>query len=255
MWEFIQRRCPRPLSGQVAPVESDVPRMSWHQARQRLEYLEATVASIKVRHDAEIEGEKNKIAEEDRIKKEKENEERRAQEKLEREELNKRMMDNMNKRLDSVCLALFAASCVAETPCTTAPTVKTHGNDELLAKLMADQEKMKVQLDEAAAARKRLEKIEQEISCLRQARDDVKVEAEAWRQEALRPGSERGCVALSTPSVQATVLPRCTPTKTPTVRVDYKELKQLHQMEVDKLKELRLLELNGRRETYLSNVC
>ncbi|GBG93113.1 hypothetical protein CBR_g59123, partial [Chara braunii] len=28
MGELIQRRCPRPLSGQVAPVESDVPRMS-----------------------------------------------------------------------------------------------------------------------------------------------------------------------------------------------------------------------------------
>ncbi|GBG85658.1 hypothetical protein CBR_g40389 [Chara braunii] len=44
------------------------------------------------------------------------------------------------------------------------------------------------------------------------------------------------------------MLSRVTPTKTPAVRVDYKELKQLHQMEVDKLKELRLLELNGRRK-------
>ncbi|GBG79320.1 hypothetical protein CBR_g29469 [Chara braunii] len=137
---------------------------------------------------------------------------------------------------------------MAETPRTTAPMGKTDDNDELLAKLMADQERMKVQLDEAAAARKRLEKLEQEISCLRQARDDTKAEAEAWRQEVFLPSSKRGCVTLSIPSVQATVLPRCTPTRTPTVRVDYKELKQLHQMEVDKLKELQLLELNERRE-------
>ncbi|GBG79683.1 hypothetical protein CBR_g29948 [Chara braunii] len=172
----------------------------WHQARQRLEYLESTVAAIKVRHDAEIEREKNKQAEDDRIKKEKEDEERRAKEKLEREELNKSMMDNMNKRLvDIVCLALSGKrldeidlSHRAEALRVTVLIAKTQTNDDVLAKLMAEQERMKVQLDEAAAARRRLEKMEQEIQILRQSRDDAKVEAEAWRQEAIRPGSKRG---------------------------------------------------------------
>ncbi|GBG81076.1 hypothetical protein CBR_g31634 [Chara braunii] len=165
------------------------------------------------------------------------------------------MMDNMKKRLDTVCLALFGKRLdeievlhKSEVSRVTVPIVKAQTGDNVLAKVMAEQERMKVQLEEAATAKRRLEKIEKEMEILRQARDEAKIEAEAWRQEAIRPGSKRGCVALSTPSAQATMLPRFTPTKTPAARVDYKELKELHQMEVDKLKELRLLELNGRRE-------
>ncbi|GBG63683.1 hypothetical protein CBR_g38995 [Chara braunii] len=228
----------------------------WYQAQQRLEYLENTVALIKIRHDTDVEREKNRLAEEEKAVKMKEEEERRALEKKEREETNKALVDSLNCRLDSVCLALSSkrleeveALHKSDPVRITTPSISTmnrgQASDDVFAKLMAEQERMKTQIEDSLAAKSRLEKLERELEVIRQARDDAIVDAEVWRQEATRPGSKRGCVNLSTPSVHATVEPCRTPAKVASVRVDYKELKQFHNMEVEKIKEMRLIELNG----------
>ncbi|GBG92223.1 hypothetical protein CBR_g54766 [Chara braunii] len=228
----------------------------WYQARQRLEYLEGTVAAIKIRYDADVEREKTKQAEDEKAKKDQEDDERRAKDRKEREDFQRQLTESMNSKLDAVCLALsgkkledmHAPRKEAVPPGGAVHTSVSHNNDDILARLMTDQERMKIQLDEALAARRRMETLEKEMTTIRLARDEARAEAEAWRQEAIRPGSKRGCIALSTPTSQATTLPRQTPAKAPTVRVEYKDLKHMHQLKVDTLQEMRLRELNTRRE-------
>ncbi|GBG81218.1 hypothetical protein CBR_g31890 [Chara braunii] len=108
--------------------------------------------------------------------------------------------------------------------------------------MLAEQEKMRVQLEEAVSTRQRLEQIEKEMREVNMARDDAKAEAERWQQEALRPGNKRGCISLTTPASRTSVRPPAgTLGKSPAI-IDYKSMVEMHRMEVE------TIEVNARRK-------
>ncbi|GBG85408.1 hypothetical protein CBR_g40050 [Chara braunii] len=124
---------------------------------------------------------------------------------------------------------------------------KNLDNDGLLARLLAEQDRMKVQLDEAIAAKKRLEAVEKEMSEVVQVRDEARAGAVKWQEEALRPG-KRGCITLSTPAKTVTRPSGCTPLKSPVASVDLKRVADMHRLKVETIQEMRVREFNARRE-------
>ncbi|GBG80264.1 hypothetical protein CBR_g30630 [Chara braunii] len=238
----------------------------WSQAKQRLDYLEHIVAEMKLRHDAEVEKEKNLKEEEDKAKKAKEEEERRASERKDREDFRKQLTDSMNSRLDGVVDLLRSKSNSNEvealrkeverlggrSPLADASVNSTNAmiqdNDGLLARLLAEQDKMKAQLEDALAAKRRLEAIEKEMGEVIRARDEARADAEKWQEEALRPG-KRGCITLSTPVAKSNLRPvRSTPLKSSVASVNLKRVADMHRLEVETIQEMRIQEFNARRE-------
>ncbi|GBG90302.1 hypothetical protein CBR_g50551 [Chara braunii] len=123
-----------------------------------------------------------------------------------------------------------------------------HDDDSVLAKLLAEQKRMKSQLDEALMAKRRLELVEKEMHDVIRARDEALADAEKWQQEALRP-RKRGCIALNTAIAKTTSSPSTsTPLKSPVMSVDLKKISDMHRLEVETIEEMRIREFNARRE-------
>ncbi|GBG83367.1 hypothetical protein CBR_g37081 [Chara braunii] len=123
-------------------------------------------------------------------------------------------------------------------------------NDRLIARLLQEQERMKAKMESAVSACKRVEALESEIRVLKQQQGEAVQEAERWKREALKSGNKRSRFA-SSPSYSAQKPPVATPRRSPSRErpvADPTQLKQLHNLEVEALKELRLQELNRRRE-------
>ncbi|GBG61839.1 hypothetical protein CBR_g23795 [Chara braunii] len=235
----------------------------WNQAKQRLDLLEHIVAEIKIRHDSEVERERSVKDEEEKRRKEKE-EERRASEKKDREEFRKLLTDSMNARLDGVVELLRGkgSSCEVEAlrkdierlgkklveGATSSSAARCSEGDGLLAQLLAEQERMRSQLEEAMATKRRLEGVEKDMKEVIKARDEARADAEKWQEEANRPG-KRGCIALNTPAAKVvTRPPRSSPRKSPVASVDLRRVADMHRMEVETIQGIRTREFNTRRE-------
>ncbi|GBG66677.1 hypothetical protein CBR_g66812 [Chara braunii] len=222
---------------------------------------------MKIRHDAEIEKEKNRAAEEEKAKKEKEYEQRRQQEKKNQDDFRKELTDSVQQQLADVVELVQGKNQGAKTDeevealkkeierlnnCkSTASTSKAQlheNNDGLIAKMFAEQERMKLLLEDALTSKKRLELIEQEMKNVKATIDEARAEADRWQEEALRPGNKQGCVAHNTPVPRTSTRPQAnTPGPTPAV-ADYKNMMEMHRMEVEAVKEMRASEVNARKE-------
>ncbi|GBG80020.1 hypothetical protein CBR_g30281 [Chara braunii] len=239
--------------------------MGWSRTKQRLDVLEHTVVEMKIRYDSEVEREKNLREEEEKTKKEKEEEERRALEKKDREDFRKQLTDSMNSRLDGVVDLLrgkgnsneVEALCkdieklekkqVAEAS-TSFVLGRNFDNDGVLAQVLAEQERMKVQLEDALTAKRRLVDLEKETKEVIQARDEARVDVEKWQEEALRPG-KRGCISLTTPTTKTLSRPfRPSPRKSSAVSIDLRKIFDMHHLEVETIQDMRTREFNARRE-------
>ncbi|GBG84143.1 hypothetical protein CBR_g38117 [Chara braunii] len=105
-----------------------------------------------------------------------------------------------------------------------------------------------------SASEKRFGALEEEIAKERRLQDEAVADAEAWKNEALRPGKKQGNLAVeATPVTQARVRARTVQGATPDatrLRVDehYKSVVKRHGMEVDVLQEMRMKEVKARRE-------
>ncbi|GBG80390.1 hypothetical protein CBR_g30758 [Chara braunii] len=133
-------------------------------------------------------------------------------------------------------------------------------DDALLARILQKHEEMKAKMDVATAANKRVESLEEALRVLKQQHEDAVLEAENWKKEALQTGNKRSRMAtsptstLKIPSSTLKISPDATPRKTPVERVeDPSQLMQLHTLEVNALKELRLQKLNRRQEAEQEN--
>ncbi|GBG61538.1 hypothetical protein CBR_g22335 [Chara braunii] len=236
----------------------------WSQAKQRLDYLEHVIVEMKTRHDAEVEKEKNLKADEEKAQKEKAEDERREAEKKDREEFRKQLTDSMNARLDGVVdkgssnevetlrkeVEKLGGRVLLVGASSSSVQGAMQGNDGLLAKLLAEQERMKNQLDEALLAKRRVESIENDMSAVIRARDEARADAEKWQEEALRPG-KRGCITLSTPATRTASKPSTsTPLKSPAMSVDLKKISDLHRLKVETIQEMHIefREFNAWRE-------
>ncbi|GBG65150.1 hypothetical protein CBR_g49512 [Chara braunii] len=237
----------------------------WYEAKQRLILLENTVAEIKLRHDVEVEREKNKKDEEEKKKREFEDKERREQDRKEREDMHKRMMDDMNTKWEKVCGKMSEKQVESKgqteieilqkeieklkgrmnvAASSTATNKATAEGDEVVRQLLREQENMKARLEESLASQKRLESLEAEMTLMRTMRDEALQEVETWKNEALRPGNKRGCAAVTPSSVART------PSKT---NPDYAGLVHRHTIKVEKLKDLWILDFNARQEKEQEN--
>ncbi|GBG76593.1 hypothetical protein CBR_g22472 [Chara braunii] len=127
-------------------------------------------------------------------------------------------------------------------------------DDALLARILHEHEEMKVKMEVAEVANKRAESLEEALRLMKQRHEDALQEAETWKKEALQSDNKRSRVAIS-PSSQLRMPPAATPRKTPAERppCDPSQLVHLHALEVNALKELRLQELNRRREAEKEN--
>ncbi|GBG80431.1 hypothetical protein CBR_g30896 [Chara braunii] len=236
------------------------------QTKQGMDYLEHTLAEIKIRHESEIEKEKNLKAEEEKNARETAEEERREAEKGDREEFRKQLTDSMNIRLDGVVDLLRSKGGSSEVEAlrreverlggrnvpvvalTSSTQATIHDNDGLLAKMMAEQERMKNQLEQALQAKQCLEVIEKEMNEVIRARDEDRADAEKWQQEALCPG-KRGCINLTTPAAKTLFRPSTsTPLKSPVASVDLKRISDMHRLKVETIQEMRIRDFNARRE-------
>ncbi|GBG65725.1 hypothetical protein CBR_g52319 [Chara braunii] len=208
---------------------------------------------------------------------EKEEEERRLNEKREREALNKKLHDAMNARLDEMYevvhgqkrsgndgaptmekllkeiekLQLAQSTVVRNDGASTSrPPIR---DDALLAKMMQEHEDMKGKLETAAVVNKRVELLEESVKAVKQQHEHALQEAEIWKKEALRYGNKRSWLATSLSSQLK--MPLTTPRKSTLERpfVDPNQLAQLHTLEVNALKEMRLQELNRRCEAEQEN--
>ncbi|GBG78172.1 hypothetical protein CBR_g26205 [Chara braunii] len=208
-------------------------------------------------------------AEEEKAKKDKKDEERRESERKDREAFRKQLTDSMNSRLDGVVELLRNKGSSNEVEAfrkeveklsgrnipAVASTSSVHGmcqdTNGLLAKMLADQERMKSQLEEALLAKRRLELVEKEMNEVIRARDEAKADAEKWQQEALHPG-KRGCITLTTPATKTTArASTSTPMKTlksPVASVDLKKISDLHRLEVETIQEMRFREFKREAE-------
>ncbi|GBG62721.1 hypothetical protein CBR_g31738 [Chara braunii] len=126
----------------------------------------------------------------------------------------------------------------------------TSGNqvaqDKVVARLIQALEELKAKLE------KRVETMEGEIRSLRLMKDEAAAEVEIWKKKALRTGNKRSRIALS-PGAQLKVDSQSTPVKSPgkarllSDHAAHAWIVELHNLEVNALKELRLQELNRRR--------
>ncbi|GBG62184.1 hypothetical protein CBR_g29384 [Chara braunii] len=128
---------------------------------------------------------------------------------------------------------------------TSQPIVR---DDAVLARLLQGHEEMK--LRPAAVANKRVEPLEEALRIMKQQHESALTDAENWKKEARRSGNKRSRLAAS-PSSQLKMAPSSTPRNAQVERpaVYPAQLVHLHTLEKLKdLKELRLQELNRRRE-------
>ncbi|GBG62590.1 hypothetical protein CBR_g31226 [Chara braunii] len=155
----------------------------------------------------------------------------------------------MNAKLDKVCEALAGKQDKVPAKGTGEASSSYTHQDDAIAILMRRQEEMRIKLELAVGAQKKVESLEAQVCSLEKLRDEITAEAETWKKEALRSGNKRSRIALS-PSAQSREACLTTPVKsTCRPQVDMSHLKELHNLEVNALKGLRLQELNRRRET------
>ncbi|GBG85006.1 hypothetical protein CBR_g39470 [Chara braunii] len=126
--------------------------------------------------------------------------------------------------------------------------VRSTGNDEAIACIMHEHEEMKAKVEQVAGTAGRIQLLEEEIKLLKQMREEALQEAQVWKKEALRPGNKRGCIAMTPDSKLKSHLPTTPAKSIARPAGNPMELTQLHRLEVASLKELRLQELNRRRE-------
>ncbi|GBG64431.1 hypothetical protein CBR_g44316 [Chara braunii] len=177
---------------------------------RRVNTLEEIVGKINSKHEADEARERREREEEDKKERERDDEERRLKEKKEREDLQKELHKEMSTKLDKVCEVVNG---------------KKAGDVSEIEQLKAQKQ------------------------C-----EVAEANAEVWRNEALRSGNKRGSVAIcQTPGSAARVRSRVTPgvSPCPVARVDQqlKAMVERHQQEVDLLKEMRLREVNARKES------
>ncbi|GBG92119.1 hypothetical protein CBR_g54419 [Chara braunii] len=229
------------------------------------------ILPLKNWYDAEMAKILAKRQEEARLLEECEDEKRRLQEKLDREKFQTELSDTWNAKFESVCGTLrsnkgSSTSDVeikmlkkqiedlkisqrhAANNLGSSSSAPTTGNNALLARILQEHDAMKTRLEDAAGACKHVELLETEVRTLRQSREEAVEEAETWRKEALKSGNKRSRIATS-PSSSLKMPPAATPAKDKSAA----NLRQLHNMEVDALKAMRLQELNWRREAEQEN--
>ncbi|GBG91006.1 hypothetical protein CBR_g51664 [Chara braunii] len=132
---------------------------------------------------------------------------------------------------------------------STSTTVNQLAKDsEEIVRLRCEQEMAKTTMEKRLAAMKEV------IVALQKQCEVAEANAEVWRCEALRPGNKRGAVVVgSTPASEARVRPRTTPLQTPCpagrVNQQLKEVVDRNKQEVELLREMRLKEVNARKES------
>ncbi|GBG74216.1 hypothetical protein CBR_g17929 [Chara braunii] len=220
---------------------------------------------MKAWYDAEMEKLNAQRAEAEPEKREREEEEKTVKDKKDREDFHAELNATMNAKMDRMYEAMAGRKLTDSNDAITAlkkevenlrlrasgsgAAVNNCGNtsisnDELIARLLQEHEQMKVKMGQAADTSRRVQMMEDEIKALRSKHDEAIAEVETWKKEALRPGIKRSCTAM-TPDPKLRSQPLTTPMKSAVKPAgDPAELVQLHRLEVNSLKELRLQELN-----------
>ncbi|GBG84802.1 hypothetical protein CBR_g39178 [Chara braunii] len=131
---------------------------------------------------------------------------------------------------------------------TSATISRPLSEAEEIARLRREQVEVKANMD------KRLATLQEVIFALQKQCDEAEANAEVWRNEAMRPGNKRGSVAIGqSPMIEARVRARVVPNATPCtvgrVNGQLKDIVECHQREVKLLKEMRLKEVNARKES------
>ncbi|GBG88755.1 hypothetical protein CBR_g48283 [Chara braunii] len=244
------------------------------------------VASIKARHDAEIAREKLKKEGEEKLKKEKDEEEKRLRKQKDREELQKMIGETLEVRLKGTGVSEIPKNPNGEVEKLRAEieemkraqvAARSGGSLEsdevhrlrmeiaLLKRRLStgrkdDGDRRSAAVREDAwrnvqeSYEQRMATLEEQVTILRRMKDDAVNEAEAWKLEAQRPGNKRGGVTIGvTPGTRARVRSRCTPTQTiaPPKKMmleEYRDFVQLHEDEVNLLKDMRSKEVQRRKE-------
>ncbi|GBG87334.1 hypothetical protein CBR_g45394 [Chara braunii] len=256
---------------------------------RRVSTLEEIVDKINSKHEADEARERSQREEEERKNKEREDEERREKERKQREEFQSLMHKKMSTKLDKVCDAVNGKKPNESDEITKLRAriedlqqglkgkQKAIEDDEV-TKLRAEVERLKrghdvastsatvikplseaeelarlcrEQADTQAGTNKRLASLEDVIHAFQKQCELAASNVEAWRREALRPGNKRGSVAIGhTPTTEARVRPRVTPATFPClVNQLIKGIVERHLQEVDLLKEMRLREVDPRKES------
>ncbi|GBG66104.1 hypothetical protein CBR_g55447 [Chara braunii] len=213
-----------------------------------------------------------KREEEEKVRCEQEAEARRLKEKKEREDFQKEMNDTWNAKFELVCGAvrgsksaggqddeldklkkqveLLQIKQMQKGDAAAASTSRSvPGDDAFLAHLMQEKELMKKKMESTLDSCKRMAGLEDELRALKQSHDEAIREAETWKKVALKSGNKRSRIATS-PSSQLK-MPPVTPQHSPR-RMD--NIRHMHNLEVETLKNLRLQEMNWRREAEQENV-
>ncbi|GBG79172.1 hypothetical protein CBR_g28888 [Chara braunii] len=232
---------------------------------KRVSSLEEIVAEIKVKHDTDKAREQATREEEENKKRLSEEEEKRARDKTERGEFQAQMNREVGLKLDKVYEAvnvkknesndeltkqkarieeLQQKHCVAST--STGVPKATVGGEEVI-RLRREQIELREALNKRFAA------LEEVIRALQRQCEDAEANAEVWKAEALRLGNKRGGVVIGvSPVPHSRVRSRVTPAMTPnsTLKVDerLKGVVDRHQMEVNVLQDMRLKEVNARKQ-------
>ncbi|GBG87070.1 hypothetical protein CBR_g44526 [Chara braunii] len=241
---------------------------------RRVSTLEEIVSKINGKHEAEEAKERARREDEERKKRDVNEEERRVRDRKERDKLHKELHKEMTGKLDKVCEAVNGknvgeneeiaklraqvesldeiASLKAEIEVlrrghpgasTSATVSKPNRDAEELSRLRVEQAEAKAFCDWRFAS------FEEVIIVLQRQCEAAEANADVWRSETLRPGNKRGSVAIgATPASDARVRARVASPKTGRVNLDLKGIVERHQMEVDHLKEMRLREVNARKE-------
>ncbi|GBG77782.1 hypothetical protein CBR_g24230 [Chara braunii] len=127
---------------------------------------------------------------------------------------------------------------------TSATISKPNNEAEELSRLRLEQAKAK------AASERRFASLEEVIIALQRQCEAAEANADVWRSEALRSGNKRGSVAIeATPTSDARVRARVVSPGVGRVNLELKGIVERHQLEIERLKEMRLRELNARKES------
>ncbi|GBG75511.1 hypothetical protein CBR_g20142 [Chara braunii] len=127
---------------------------------------------------------------------------------------------------------------------TSATISKPNNEAEELSRLRLEEAKAK------AASERRFASLEEIIVALQRQCEAAEANAEVWRSEALRLGNKRGSVAIGvTPASDARVRARVASSGTGRVNLELKGIAERHRLEVERLKEMRLRELNAWKES------
>ncbi|GBG63785.1 hypothetical protein CBR_g39329 [Chara braunii] len=231
---------------------------------KRVSTLEDKVARICEKHEADEAKEKAAREEEERKKREREEEDRRQREKKDREDFQSQMKQELNENLDKVYKAIDGkrngdSEEVAKLKATindlqrrmngvsaSTEVTKPVSEAEELARLRREQVEIKTASDKRQSALKDV------VLALQRQCEEAEVNAEAWKNEPLRPGNKWESLALGpTPTTQVRFWARTTHVETPKrqVEVDLKGIVERHQMEVKALQDLPIKEMKARRDS------